>query len=196
MTAYYASKRRLRTLPRTDKILITLFAVMLTVALAVGVLNYLPRTGLTVQGTQEWYRGNEDNPHPEQLRFAKTPLELLDVTHPHLFFQTIMFFILCHIFSLSEVSDRWKVALYSVGFGSILSGAALPWLIRYVSGAFAPLMILSGSVMTLSVLVLLIVPLREMWWSRAPAQVTPTGERRRRRPALLSHDRHTPARSR
>jgi len=169
MTAYSASRRRLATLHRPDKILITLFSATLAIALMVGVLNYYERTQLTVQGTQEWYRGNESDPQAATMKFAKTPLELLDVTHPHLFFQTIMFFILCHIFSLSSIRDRHKVLVYAVAFGSVLTEAGLPWLIRYVSGAFAPLMIVSSALMSVSVLVLLVVPVKEMWWTPASA---------------------------
>lgn len=180
MTAYAGARRRLANLRRPDKILITLFSVTLAVALCVGVLNYYERTQLTAQGTREWYRGNEWTPDATAMKFAKTPLELLDVTHPHLFFQTIMFFILCHIFSLSEVSDRRKVAVYAVAFGSVLTEAGFPWLIRYVSGAFAPFMIVSSAAMTLSVLTLLVVPVKEMWWPRKQSAL-PVRTRARRR---------------
>ena len=112
MTAYAASRKPLQALRKSDKILITLFCLTISVALGVGIFNYQQRTELTVQGTEEWYRGNESDPDPSSLKFAKTKMELLDVTHPHLFFQSIMFFILCHIFSLTRASDRTKTILF------------------------------------------------------------------------------------
>jgi hypothetical protein len=121
------------------------------------------RTHLTVEGTEAWYRGNETLAEPEAIHFAKTPLELLEVTHPHLFFQSIMFFILCHIFSLSQVSERRKLWLYAIAFGSILSEAGLPWLIRFGSGVFAPFLIASTTIMSVAILILVSVPLLEMW---------------------------------
>jgi hypothetical protein len=173
MTTYSGSRRPLHSLRKSDKILITLFCITISVALAVGIFNYHQRTQLTVQGTEEWYLGNESDPDPRSMKFAKTRLELLDVTHPHLFFQSIMFFILCHIFSLTKVSDRIKIILYGLAFGSVLSEAALPWLIRYGTAAFSPLLLVSTSVMSISLLVLMALPIREMWWSTGTAVQPP-----------------------
>jgi hypothetical protein len=176
-----SQRRPLGALRRPDKILITLFSVTLTVALAVGIFNYQQRTKLTVEGTREWYRGNEDVPQPDVLRFPKTTLELLDVTHPHLFFQTIMFFLLCHIFSLTQVSDGLKVTLYVLSFGSVLAEAALPWFIRYLAGGFAPFLVVSTAVMSLVILTLLVVPIKEMWWSKAVIAPPPPARSTRHR---------------
>jgi hypothetical protein len=164
VTAYMGGRKPLSALRRPDKILITLFSVALAVAMFVGVANYYHRTHLTVEGTSQWYRGNEDQQDPQVMRFPKTVLELLEVTHPHLFFQSIMFFVLCHIFSLSRVSDRRKMWLYGLAFGSVFTEAGLPWLIRFGSDLFSPLLLLSTSVMSISILILLIVPIREMWF--------------------------------
>jgi hypothetical protein len=181
MTAYAGPRKPLSQLRRSDKTLITLFSSAIAVAMLVGVANYYQRTHLTIQGTQEWYRGNEDNPAPDELRFPKTTLELLDVTHPHLFFQSIMFFVLCHVFSLTQVRERWKVSLYAAAFASVLTEAGLPWLIRYGSGVFAPLLLVSTSVMCLCILVLLVWPMREMWFA---ASLPARPPRRTRRPPI------------
>lgn len=167
MTSYMATRRPLWALRTPDRILITLFSLTLTVALGVGVINYHQRTELTIQGTEEWYRGNEGDAHPETLKFPKTTLELLDVTHPHLFFQTIMFFLLCHIFSLTQVGDRLKTLLYVISFGSVLTEAGLPWLIRYLGPGFAPFLLVSTAILSGTILTLLVVPVKEMWWPRA-----------------------------
>jgi len=173
MTTYSGSRKPLHTLRNSDKVLITLFCLSITVALGVGIFNYQQRTQLTIQGTEEWYLGNESDENPSSLKFAKTRLELLDVTHPHLFFQSIMFFILCHIFSLTKVADRTKTILYVLAFGSVLSEAALPWLIRYGTAAFSPLLLVSTSVMSITLLVLMVLPIREMWWGEGNAVMPP-----------------------
>jgi len=164
VTTYMATRKPLWALRRPDRILITLFSITLTVALLVGVINYHQRTQLTVKGTQEWYRGNEADPDPAVMKFPRTTLELLDVTHPHLFFQTIMFFLLCHIFSLTQTGDRLKITLYGIAFGSVLTEAGFPWLIRYAGGGFAPFLLVSTFVLTATILTLLVVPIKEMWW--------------------------------
>lgn len=181
MTAYAGKRQPLGQMKRSDRILITLFSAAIAVAMFVGVANYYYRTHLTVQGTQEWYRGNEDDPQPAELRFPKTTLELLDVTHPHLFFQSIMFFILCHLFSLTQVRERWKTALYAASFASVLTEAGLPWLIRYESEIFAPFLLASTSLMCLCIVMLLVVPMREMWWT---TRVSSMPRRRMHRPPV------------
>lgn len=178
MTAFAGPRKPLSQLRRSDKILITLFSSAIAIAMLVGVANYYHRTHLTIQGTQEWYRGNESNPHPEALRFPKTTLELLEVTHPHLFFQSIMFFVLCHLFSLTQVPERFKIALYAGSFASVLTEAGLPWLIRFGSGVFAPLLLASTLLMCLCILVLLVWPAREMW-KTARVAVSPPPRKRR-----------------
>ena len=179
MTSYMGPRRSLAALRTSDRILITLFSFAIAVAMLVGVLNYYERTHLTAQGTEEWYRGNEQDRSPESLQFPKTTLELLEVTHPHLFFQSIMFFILCHMFSMTQVSDRSKIVVYFTAFGAVFTEAGLPWLIRYASGLFAPLLIASTTVMSLMILVLLIVPLYEMWWAATPPSQPPQPLRER-----------------
>jgi len=181
VTSYAGSRKPLRQMRRSDRILITLFSAAIAVAMFVGVANYYHRTHLTIQGTEEWYRGNENHPAPEELRFPKTMLELLDVTHPHLFFQSIMFFILCHVFSLTQVRERFKISLYAASFASVLTEAGLPWLIRYGSDLFAPFLLVSTTLMCLCILTLLVVPVREMWFA-VPAPAAPT--RRSRRPPV------------
>lgn len=178
MTAYMGGRKQLSALRRPDKILITLFSVAIAVALFVGVANYYHRTHLTVDGTSEWYRGNEDQPDAKEMHFPKTVLELLEVTHPHLFFQSIMFFVLCHIFSLSQVGDRRKMWLYGLAFGSVFTEAGLPWLIRFGSSVFSPLLIASTTVMSISILILLIIPIQEMWFLRTRPQPPPRRVRR------------------
>lgn len=173
MTQFYTYRGfSLRRAARPTKVMITAFLVTVAAALAVGVINYRVRTGLVPSGAVEWYRGNAATAGPgEPLLFEKTPLELLDATHPHLFGQAFLFFVLCHIFALTPVRPRLKSTLYLAAFASVLVDAAAPWLIRYVSPAFGWLQVLGTAVMVLAFLILVWVPLREMWFvsPRAPA---------------------------
>ncbi len=156
-----------RSAPQT-KVLITAFLLTIAVAIAVGVVNYRVRTGLVPGGSAEWYRGNEATAAPDApLLYEKTPLELLDATHPHLFGQAFLFFVLCHLFALTPVRPRFKTALYLGAFGTVLIDAAAPWLIRYLSPAFAYLQIAGTAAMVAIFLILVWVPLREMWWTPA-----------------------------
>lgn len=164
---YYAYRRfRLDRAPKNTRILITCFYVMMTLAVAVGVVNYKVRTGLSADGAKSWYLGNEDaSGEVQELLFPKTTRELLDVTHPHLFEQSLIVFVLCHLFGLSRARERLKRVIYLASFGSVLLDLSVPWLVRFVSPAFAPLHVISVSILSVSFAVLIGRPLWEMWFS-------------------------------
>lgn len=166
MTQYFAFRGfRLSRASFPTRVLITCFMFMMVVALAIGVANYHIRTGLTVEGTEAWYLGNEEaGAEVDRMLFPKSAIELMDVTHPHLFEESFLFFILCHLFALTRVRARIKTTLYVASFANILVDCAGPWLIRYVSPAFAPVQVVSPITMSFLVLVLIAVPLKEMWW--------------------------------
>lgn len=163
MTQYYTYRGfSLRRAALSTKVMITAFVVTTAAAIAVGVVNYRVRTGLTPAGSAAWYRG-----HEAAGLYEKTPLELLDATHPHLFGQAFLFFVLCHIFGLTPVRPVFKTAVYTTAFASVLLDAASPWLIRYVSPAFGWLQVAGTVAMVLTFLVLVLVPLKEMWLTPA-----------------------------
>ena len=168
MTQYYTYRGfSLRRAAPATKVLLSAFVLTVALAVAVGVINSRVRTGLTPAGAAAWYRGAD-----AAGLYARTPLELLDATHPHLFGQAFLFFVLCHIFALTPVRPRAKLLLYLAAFGSVLVDAASPWLIRFVSPLFGWLQLFGTGVMVLSFVVLVAVPLREMWLvsPRAPAR--------------------------
>ncbi len=171
MTQYFAFRRfKLWRAPLHTRVLLTLFDLMMVLATAVGILMWRVRTHLDPGGARAYYLGNEGSAGPgEPLLFARSFRELLDVTHAHAFSQSFLFFILCHLFALTEVPSRWKVTVYVTAFGSVLVDLGVPYLIRYVSPAFAPLQIANSVLMTVVLAVLLGVPLYEMWFRRAPA---------------------------
>jgi hypothetical protein len=166
VTQYYSYKRfRLDRAPVNTRILISCFYVMMALSVVVGVINYKVRTGLTVQGTSEWYRGNEDAPgEVTELRFEKSVRELLDVTHPHLFEEGLIVFVLCHLFGLTKVRERRKRWVYILSFSAVLLDTGVPWLTRFVSPGFAPVHIASTILLTTMFLILMVRPLHEMWW--------------------------------
>ena len=171
MTQYFAFRQfKLWRAPLHTRVLLTLFDVMMVAATAVGILMYRVRTGLTPAGTVAWYLGNEKTARPgDEMLFARSLTELLDVTHPHAFEQSFLFFILCHIFALTRAPSWFKIVVYITSFGSVAVDLATPYLIRYVSPAFAPLQIVNGAVMGAALCTLLAVPLYEMWVYREPA---------------------------
>lgn len=166
MTQYYSYKRfRLDRAPVNTRILISCFYFMMALSVAVGVLNYRVRTHLTPAGTAAWYRGNEDAPGAvSEMLFPKSVRELLDVTHPHLFEESLILFVLCHLFGLTKVRERRKRLVYLLSFSAVLLETGMPWLTRFVSPAFAPLHMAATGLLSVMFLILMVRPLYEMWW--------------------------------
>lgn len=174
MTQYFAYQRfRLWRAPLQTRVLLTMFNVMMVIATAIGMLMFRVRTHLTPAGAVDWYRGNEGTAAPgAPLLFERSFSELLDVTHAHAFSQSFLFFVLCHIFALTKASDRLKIAVYSLAFGTTAVDLAVPYLIRYASPKFSPLQVTNSVIMTLVLVVLLAVPTYEMWFYREPHGLT------------------------
>lgn len=174
MTQYYAySKFTLINAPRQVKVLLTCFSIVVLVALAVGVINYWDKTGLTPKGAVAWYRGNEGRELDpgESMTFEKSFRELLDATHPHLFGQGLLLFVLSHIVALTGLSEKRKMTLYIFSFSAMLFDCAIPWLIRYVSPDVAPLQIVSVLALTLAFTLQVLLPIREMWFVKPSCPV-------------------------
>lgn len=177
MTQYFAFRQfRLWRAPLHTRVLLTLFNLMMIAATAIGILMYRVRTGLTVDGTQAHYLGNEETAGAmDEMKFARSLEELLDVTHPHAFSQGFLFFVLCHIFALTGARDGFKIAVYAWSFGAVAVDLATPYLIRYVSPAFAPLQIANGIGMAAVLLILIGVPMYEMWVKRETPPIEKIG---------------------
>jgi hypothetical protein len=137
---------------------------------------------MTPAGVKAFYRGNENEELSpgESMAFEKTFRELLDATHPHLFGQGVLLFILSHILALTGLSQRAKITIYIASFGAMLLDAAVPWLIRYVSPGLAPLQIFSILLLTTSFLAQMWFPIRDMWLLPRPAIESEEPDRRRR----------------
>lgn len=181
MTQYFTYDGfALHRAPTQVKALLTAFIAVVTISVGVGVVNYQVRTGLTAPGSAAWYRGapsgsgageaaartREDaagGPLATTPLREKSPLELLDATHPHLFNQAFLFFVLGHVVALCAVRSRRKMALYVAGFLAVLLDTASPWLIRYVSPSLAWLQLTGHALMAGAFAGMVGYPLREMW---------------------------------
>lgn len=190
MTQYFTYDGfALHRAPTQIRVLITVFVAVVALSVGVGIVNYQVRTGLTASGSAAWYRGTpvgeerggrsgeareggaadaEGGPPATGPLAAtplreKSPLELLDATHPHLFNQAFLFFVLGHIVALCAVRPRRKMALYAAGFLAVLVDTASPWLIRYVSPSMSWLQLAGHLLMAGAFAGMVGVPLREMW---------------------------------
>lgn len=71
--------------------------------------------------------------------------------------------ILIHVLYLTGASHGLKAAITWGGFGGVMLDLLSPWLITYLSPLFVFTMLLGDTLMTVSFLVMMAVPLYEMW---------------------------------
>jgi len=121
----------------------------------------LLRVGPGYQDIVTHYRGSELD---QAEAFPMTLSQLLEDAHAHAFIEGLILLVLTHLFVATSVKLRMKVGLIVIAFGSHLADLVLPWLIRYVAAGFAWGQLSAWILMVTSALVMIAVPLYEMWF--------------------------------
>ncbi len=148
---------QLSKLPFGARVFYSLFLFMVLLGLLSCLGFMFGKSGVSTAAITEYYRQEEAG------LGGKPYLELLETAHFHLFSMPIFFLVLGHIFFLSSLPERTKLAIVLVSFCALLAEIALPWLIVYHSGAWAWLEHPTRAALFVTFLVFVIVPLREMW---------------------------------
>ena len=128
-------------------------------------------TGLSPSGIADHYRGS-DATFGEPMSFR----ELAEVTHFHLFTMPVVFMILIHVMYLTNAGHGVKAAMTLAGFGGVMLDLISPWLISYVSPIFVLTMLTGDMLMMLSFLVMMTIPLYEMWVLQQPLMAGKRGD--------------------
>lgn len=159
---------RLSKARRSTRVLITLAMLGLLLGLLSSVFLTISRTGLGPSAVRAYFLGTDASlaSGMEKMLAASSPRpfgELLEVTHLHIMGGSMLLFLLCHLLSLCDIEDQTRSALYTTSFVSFLSTFGLPWLIIYAHPGFAYLFGASVIILLISLLVLVAIPVREMW---------------------------------
>jgi hypothetical protein len=109
------------------------------------------------------YRGS-DATYGEPMSFR----ELAEVTHFHLFTMPVVFMILAHVLYLTDTGNATKAATTWASFAGVALDLLSPWLITYVSPVFVLTMLTGDILMTISFLVMMVIPMYEMWFLKQP----------------------------
>ncbi len=89
-----------------------------------------------------------------------------DRDDPHIFEMPLVILVLCHFLMRTRLANWAKVITYILSFGGAGGMLATPWLVRYVSVRLAPLLVVSAVALGVAVVVLVAVPLWDMWGAR------------------------------
>ncbi|MEC4888645.1 MAG: hypothetical protein RI101_01165 [Nitrospira sp.] len=149
---------KLRDSDRHIRLLYTLFLLLMLVGFSFSFFWAHSMTNLSPQGIADHYRGS-DSTFGEPMSFR----ELAEVTHFHIFTMPVVFMILVHVLYLTAASHAIKSAATWMAFGGVMLDLASPWLITYVSPVFVLTMLTGDTLMTVSFLIMMGIPLYEMW---------------------------------
>lgn len=159
----FNTRFRLRDSDRHIRLLYTQFLFLMLVGFAFSFFWAHDMTGLSPQGIADHYRGS-DATFGEPMSFR----ELAEVTHFHLFTMPVVFMILAHVLYLTEASHLMKVVMTWMSFGGVGLDLVSPWLISYVSPFFVLTMLMGDTLMVVSFLVMMAIPIYEMWVLKQP----------------------------
>lgn len=149
------------------KFLYTLFLLFCAINyLLMGVMGSL-RAGWAGGEVANYFAGNAAGGVEEV--FPKTFSELSELTHFHLFSISIFLLVKCHIFLLCAWPRRAKGLVCVLSFVTALIYMMIPWIVRFVPDARIMVAWLFGPsriVLLACLLVMLLVPIQQMWFSR------------------------------
>ncbi len=154
----FNQKFKLRDSDRHIRLLYTLFLLLMLAGFIFSFFWAHSMTSLSPQGIADHYRGS-DATFGEPMSFR----ELAEITHFHLFTMPVVFMILIHVMYLTRASHGLKAAVTWGGLGGVMLDLLSPWLISYVSPFFVVTMLTGDTLMTVSFLIMMAVPLHEMW---------------------------------
>ena len=167
----FNTRFRLRDSDRHIRLLYTQFLFLMLVGFLFSFFWAHSMTSLSPQGIADHYRGS-DATFGEPMSFR----ELAEVTHFHLFTMPVVFMILVHVLYLTQASHATQVWLTWLSFGGVALDLLSPWLISYVSPVFVLTMLAGDTLMMVSFLVMMAIPLYEMWILKQPLMAGKRGE--------------------
>jgi hypothetical protein len=85
--------------------------------------------------------------------------------------------ILVHVLYLTNASSKLKVVTTWISFGGVMLDLLSPWLISYVSPVFVLTMLTGDTLMTVGFLIMMAIPLYEMWVLQQPLMAGKHGEK-------------------
>ncbi len=93
---------------------------------------------------------------------GKSVPRLISLSHTHLFSIVTVLFLLSFVFSFTLFSEKLKQIIFGLAYFAAAFDIGSWWLAKS-SGALAPLVTIAGSLVGISFIILVLLPLYEMW---------------------------------
>ncbi len=158
--------------PISNKLFFTFLLVMIGFAFYVYCLDFYERTKFSPKKIVSHYCGNEENLDNENtlqegFLFPKTYREMIEITHVHVFTVPLIIFVMSRILSTTSTREGVKITIFVAAFVGTLMNLSGAWLIRYTSSMFAISLMASYLILGLCFLVLISLPIYEMWFKKS-----------------------------
>lgn len=157
---------RLSQSSRSNKVLISLALVAITLGLLASIAVTLLKTGFAPTSVGDYFLGTNSAEAIGDLALSDGPrplAELAEVTHLHLMGGSLLLFLLCHLLALCNISEKFRISIYLAAFLSFILTFGAPWLIVYVARELALIYSVAVIVLLSSLLLACYVILHELW---------------------------------
>ena len=161
----------LRNLPKPIKLLIGSFMLALLFGYGASFMVLSNQTGMSPNGIEESYNGNEEDEEASVMKFKKSSFEILTTVHSHVFTLGAIFFITGFLTYFTSLGRKLKTFLMIEPILSLIVSFASIILMWRGLSAFKYLAYLSGALMHTTFLIAVVIILREVW--RAPEKAIP-----------------------
>ncbi len=158
------------TLPGGLKFVLSLYLVASLFGLVVSSAKFLQRMDPTPSSVESYFQGDDEGADPQMIPgegAGKSVRYLTDTTHPHLFTVPLVLLVICHLAHLTRVSQLFLGLLDLGAFLGFFLMFGSPWVLSVQPTTFALLMIVGGTLLTLCMGLLCVIPLVAMWRPRA-----------------------------
>lgn len=158
----------LRNWPSALKTFVSVYLIVTSIGYFLGLAFVRNETELKPKGITEQYKGSDPAADPEaELKFEKSVKDMLLTTHNHILGLSSIFFILGGLFWFSSIlKGKWKTFLMAEPLLALVTTFGGLWILRFVpeAGWFVWVVIISGISMFVSVAVMVILMLTELWF--------------------------------
>lgn len=175
----FAKPTSVERLSLEARIVYTGFALFLLIGYATSAWLWLDDDfGVSAAGAQRYYLGDKtsaeandtaktidlpDELAAEPMRFEKSPRQVIETFHFHMFSVPVCLLIVAHLFMMSRLKTKTKAWIIALATVATLLHVLLPPLIRFASPAFAHLFFPSAIAMGASWTYMTVQPIWEMW---------------------------------
>ena len=144
------------------RLVYTAFLVFVSIGMITVAAFELHHIGPKPSQVAAYYRGGERG---GEMTFPKTFRQLVETTHFHAFIMGVLYLVLAHLFIATSASPGVQRLFVLLAFAGLGGDLIAPWLIRYVSGGFAHLLVASWVAEWIGFGAFVTVPIGEMWMS-------------------------------